>query len=64
MKPFDIDTPTFQEMFEKAGTQAPIGYWIWDGIHPTVFGHELMAREWILQLGKKLVFLEYYDDPA
>lgn len=37
----------FQEVFDKACKKAPADYWIWDGIHPTVAGHELMAREWI-----------------
>jgi lysophospholipase L1-like esterase len=28
----------------------------WDGVHPTVAGHELMAREWISQVEKRLKF--------
>jgi lysophospholipase L1-like esterase len=35
-------------------------YWIWDGIHPTVFGHEIMAREWIKQVSARLKFLRKY----
>ena len=50
----------YQPMFEKASKQAAIEYWIWDGIHPTVFGHELMAREWIRQSGQRLHFLKFY----
>ena len=23
------------------------GYWIWDGIHPTAAGHQLIARKWL-----------------
>ena len=38
----------------------PIDYWIWDGIHPTVFGHELMAREWLKQVSSRLKFLKIY----
>lgn len=34
--------------------------WIWDGVHPTVFGHELMAREWIRQVSNRLAFLKLY----
>ena len=37
----------FQKMFEDATQRAPADYWIWDGIHPTYSGHQLMADEWI-----------------
>jgi lysophospholipase L1-like esterase len=37
----------FQTMFEDAVKRAPADYWIWDGIHPTFSGHQLMADEWI-----------------
>lgn len=37
----------FQEVFDKACKKAPADYWIWDGVHPTVAGHELLAKEWI-----------------
>ena len=46
----------FQEIFNKACKNAPIEYWIWDGIHPTVAGHELMVREWIKQVEKRISF--------
>jgi lysophospholipase L1-like esterase len=36
----------FQEVFDDAATRAPADYWIWDGIHPTYSGHQLMADEW------------------
>ena len=44
----------FQDAFNKALKRAPAEYWIWDGIHPMPAGHELMAREWIKQVGKKI----------
>lgn len=44
----------YQTVFNKACAKAPAEYWIWDGIHPTVAGHELMAREWITQVSKRL----------
>ena len=47
----------FQDVFNKALNKASADYWIWDGIHPTVAGHELMAREWIKQVSKRLKFL-------
>ncbi len=36
----------FQKMFEDATQRAPADYWIWDGVHPTYSGHQLMAEEW------------------
>ena len=46
----------FQEAFTNALAKAPAEYWIWDGIHPMPAGHELMAREWLKHVGKKLKF--------
>jgi len=54
---FDAVLVDYPSVFDKAARLAPIDYWVWDGIHPTVFGHELMAREWIKQVGKRLPFL-------
>ena len=37
-----------QDMFTKACADAPDrAYWVKDGVHPTVFGHELIKREWL-----------------
>ena len=36
----------FQKVFDDAVKRAPAEYWIWDGIHPTYAGHQLMADEW------------------
>ncbi|MCW3113533.1 MAG: hypothetical protein JWR18_1929 [Segetibacter sp.] len=44
----------FQKAFNNAISKAPAAYWIWDGIHPMPAGHELMAREWMRQVSKKL----------
>lgn len=37
----------FQKAFDDATRRAPAEYWIWDGVHPTYSGHQLMAEEWI-----------------
>jgi lysophospholipase L1-like esterase len=37
----------FQPVFEAACKLAPAERWIWDGVHPTYAGHQLMADEWI-----------------
>ena len=36
----------FQRVFDDAATRAPIESWIWDDIHPTYRGHQLMADAW------------------
>lgn len=48
----------FQQVFTDALKRAPEKYWIWDHIHPTVAGHELMAREWLKQVSSRLKFLK------
>ena len=37
----------FQKVFDEACKRAPAKHWIWDGVHPTYSGHQLMADEWI-----------------
>lgn len=59
---FDAVLIDYPIVFEEAQQRAPIDYWIWEGVHPTVFGHELMAREWIKQVSTQLRFLKYYTE--
>ncbi|MBL7968630.1 MAG: SGNH/GDSL hydrolase family protein [Prolixibacteraceae bacterium] len=44
----------FQNVMNDACRKAPTEYWMWDGIHPTVAGHELLAREWIKRVGERI----------
>lgn len=37
----------FQKVFDDACKRAPAQYWVWDAIHPTYSGHQLMADEWV-----------------
>jgi lysophospholipase L1-like esterase len=37
----------FQKVFDDALKAAPAEQWLYDGIHPTHSGHQLMADEWI-----------------
>lgn len=46
----------YQSVFDAAFEKAPVEYWIWDGVHPTVAGHELMAREWIKKVNERVSF--------
>lgn len=36
----------YQRVFDEAAKRAPADYWIWDSVHPTYRGHQLMADEW------------------
>lgn len=45
-----------QDVFNKACAKAPAEYWMWDGVHPTVAGHELITREWLKQVEKRISF--------
>jgi lysophospholipase L1-like esterase len=44
---YHIPVVHFQKVFDAACLRAPASTWIWDGIHPTYAGHELMADEWL-----------------
>ncbi|WP_236252750.1 SGNH/GDSL hydrolase family protein [Echinicola sp. 20G] len=46
--------------FDKAMEKAPAEYWIWDGVHPTVAGHEVMTKAWLDTVADKFSFLEVY----
>ena len=39
-----------QEVFDAAAKAASPEQWIWDGVHPLPQGHELIARNWLLQV--------------
>ena len=45
-KKFDAALVHFQRVFDDAAKQTAPEYWIWDGVHPTYRGHQLMADEW------------------
>lgn len=53
---FDAVFVPLQETFNDACKKAPAEYWMWDGVHPTVPGHELMAGEWLKQVEKRISF--------
>ncbi|MBC7785808.1 MAG: SGNH/GDSL hydrolase family protein [Burkholderiales bacterium] len=36
-----------QKPFEEASKNVPAEYWIWDGVHPTYSGHQLIADAWV-----------------
>ena len=36
----------FQAALDRATERAPAAHWIWDDIHPTYSGHQILADEW------------------
>lgn len=41
-----------QAAFDAAATRAHAAYWLWDGVHPTHSGHDLIANEWLSIVAK------------
>jgi lysophospholipase L1-like esterase len=41
-----------QREFDTAAKRAPASYWIYDGIHPTAPGHQLIAQAWLRAVGR------------
>ena len=58
VKEFDTVFVPLQKIFTDAVSRASNEYWMWDGIHPTYSGHELMAKQWIKEVSKRLKFLK------
>lgn len=55
---FDADFIDLQKVFEKMSDKPAYKYWVWDGIHPTYSGHELITLAWLDCLGKKYKFIK------
>jgi lysophospholipase L1-like esterase len=43
-----------QSVFDEACKRGPADYWIWDSIHPTYSGQELIADQWAKIVNRKL----------
>lgn len=46
-----------QDVFDEASKRKPAETWLWDGIHPTVVGHYLLAERWLEVINKQEVLL-------
>jgi len=42
-----------QEIFDAAAKTVAPEHWIWDGVHPLPQGHELIARNWLREVGAR-----------
>ncbi len=49
---YDIPFVELQAEFDRAAQLAPADYWLWDGVHPTQMGHELIKRAWLAAFEK------------
>ena len=43
----DLTFVPLQSLFDEAVQSAPASYWTAEGVHPTVYGHTLIARAWL-----------------
>ena len=44
---YNLPFISLQDKFDEAAKSAPNNYWLFNGVHPTTAGHELIKREWI-----------------
>jgi lysophospholipase L1-like esterase len=43
---YDATLVKLQAALDNACKRAPSHYWVWDGVHPTYAGHQVIADEW------------------
>ena len=44
---FGTEFIPLMEIFDEAQKIAPAEYWLYDGVHPTAAGHELIKKHWL-----------------
>ena len=44
---YNLPFITLQDKFDAAGEKAENSYWLYDGVHPTGIGHNLIKNEWL-----------------
>ena len=44
---YNLPLIELQPAFDAALERAPAEYWAYDGVHPTVCGHEIIKRLWL-----------------
>jgi lysophospholipase L1-like esterase len=50
VREFDADFIELQSVFDEACKVRPAQFWSADGVHPSLAGHHLIAREWLKQV--------------
>ncbi|MEF2964841.1 SGNH/GDSL hydrolase family protein [Paenibacillus sp. M1] len=51
-KQYDAVHVPLQDVFDAAAKRAEPAYWLWDGVHPTAAGHDLIAKRWLDVVGQ------------
>lgn len=46
-KKYQAPVVRLQKLYDDAAGRADTAYWVWDGVHPTCAGHQLLADEWL-----------------
>lgn len=49
----DIFVPLYEKLAEKI-SKTKTEYYMWDGTHPSIAGHMLIAEEWIKAVEQKI----------
>ena len=44
---YDAAYVPLQKKFNALCEKREASYWLWDGVHPTAAGHEVVARQWV-----------------
>ena len=44
---YELPFITLQDKFDEVAKTTGNTYWLFDGVHPTLMGHELIKREWL-----------------
>lgn len=51
-KEYSLIFVPFQDMFDSYAKKVPSSYLVWDNVHPTMVGHQLMADRWLEVVNK------------
>ena len=49
---FGVPFVELQRLFDEATKKQPSTYWLYDGVHPSPAGHQLIANEWLAMFDK------------